>query len=161
MEPARERARTGIPSLKVKSNSVFGYYIEVTRANLRSVPADYTRKQTVANAERFVTPELADFEQKILSADERRIALELDIFTALRDEVAARADGLLALGARVAAADALAALAEVAHRNGYCRPAIDRYCPRSSRRCCRRPGPMSARSLPCRRSSVLCCWRPP
>jgi DNA mismatch repair protein MutS len=122
---ARERARTGIPSLKVKSNSVFGYYIEVTRANLAAVPADYTRKQTVANAERFITSELADFEQRILSADEKRVALELEIFTALRDEVAARADQLLALGGRVAAADALAALAEVAHRNGYCRPEVD------------------------------------
>ena len=78
---ARERARTGIPSLKIKFNNVFGYYIEITRSHLANAPADYTRKQTVANAERFVTPELADFEQKILTADERRIAIELEIFT--------------------------------------------------------------------------------
>src|SRR4029078_2948718 len=110
---SRERERNGIPSLKVKFNNVFGYYIEVTRAHLAAVPADYTRKQTVANAERFVTPELADFEQKILSADERRIALELDIFGALRDGVAAQAERLLALAGRVAAADALASLADV------------------------------------------------
>jgi DNA mismatch repair protein MutS len=122
---ARERERTGIPSLKVKLNSVFGYYIEVTRANLAAVPADYRRKQTVANAERFVTPELAEFEATVLSADERRIALELELFTALRARVAAEAERLLALAARVAAADALAGLAEVAHRNGYCRPDVD------------------------------------
>jgi DNA mismatch repair protein MutS len=122
---ARERERTGIPSLKVKLNSVFGYYIEVTRANLAAVPADYRRKQTVANAERFVTPELAEFEATVLSADERRIALELELFTALRGRVAAQAERLLALATRVAAADALAALAEVAHRNGYCRPEVD------------------------------------
>ncbi len=122
---ARERERTGIPSLKVKLNSVFGYYIEVTRSNLASVPADYRRKQTVANAERFVTPELAEFEATVLSADERRIALELELFTGLRARVAQEAERLLALAARVAAADALAGLAEVAHRNGYCRPDVD------------------------------------
>ena len=121
----RERARTGIPSLKVRFNSVFGYYIEVTRSNLAAVPADYLRKQTVANAERFVTTELAEFEATVLSADERRIAMELEIFTALRSRVAADAERLLALGARVATADTLAALAEVAHRNGYCRPEVD------------------------------------
>jgi DNA mismatch repair protein MutS len=121
----RERERTGIPSLKVKFNSVFGYYIEVTRSNLAAVPADYRRKQTVANAERFVTTELSEFEATVLSADEKRIAKELEIFVALRASVAAQAERLLALGARVAAADTLAALAEVAHRNGYCRPVID------------------------------------
>jgi DNA mismatch repair protein MutS len=122
---ARERERTGIPSLKVKFNSVFGYYIEVTRAHLASVPADYRRKQTVANAERFVTPELGEFEQTVLSADERRIALEMEIFTALRTTVATASARLLALAARVAAVDTLGALAEVAHRSGYCRPQID------------------------------------
>ena len=122
---ARERERTGIPSLKVKFNNVFGYYIEITRSHLAQVPADYTRKQTVANAERFVTPELAEFEQKILTADERRVALELEIFTHVRDEIAAAADRLLALAGRVAAADALASLAEVAHRGAYCRPVVD------------------------------------
>ncbi|HEY2900685.1 MAG TPA: DNA mismatch repair protein MutS [Polyangia bacterium] len=122
---ARERQRTGIGSLKIRHNSVFGYYIEVSRGQLPKVPADYVRKQTVANAERFVTPELGEYEQKILSADERRITLELTIFTRLRDAVAAAAERLLALGARVAAIDALASLAEVAHRGGYCRPSVD------------------------------------
>lgn len=122
---ARERERTGIPSLKVKYNSVFGYFIEITRSHLANVPADYTRKQTVANAERFVTPELAGYEAKILSADEKRISLELSIYTRLRDEVGAQASRLLALAGRVAMADVLAALAEQAHRNDYCRPVVD------------------------------------
>ncbi|MCG5052401.1 MAG: DNA mismatch repair protein MutS [Myxococcales bacterium] len=122
---ARERTRTGIPSLKVKFNNVFGYFIEVTKTHLASVPADYVRKQTVANAERFVTAELGEYEAKILSADERRVAIELGIFQALRDQVAAASDRLLALGAKVAAVDVLAALAEQAHRNGYVRPDVD------------------------------------
>ncbi len=122
---ARERERTGIASLKVRFNSVFGYYIEVTRAHLGSVPADYRRKQTVANAERFVTSELGEFEQQVLTADERRVALELEIFSSLRAKVAAAAEPLLAIAGRVAAADALASLAEVAHRGGYCRPVVD------------------------------------
>jgi DNA mismatch repair protein MutS len=122
---ARERERTGIPSLKVKYNSVFGYFIEITRSHLHNVPPDYTRKQTVANAERFVTPELAGYEAKILGADEKRIALELSIYTRLRDEVGGRAQRLLALAAKVAGADVLAALAEQAHRCDYCRPVVD------------------------------------
>jgi DNA mismatch repair protein MutS len=124
---ARERERTGIPTLKVKFNNVFGYYIEITRSHLAkfTLPADYTRKQTVANAERFVTPELAEFEQKILTADERRVAIELEIFTHVRGEIAAAAERLLALAGRVATADALAGLAEVAHRGAYCRPVVD------------------------------------
>jgi DNA mismatch repair protein MutS len=122
---ARERERTGIPTLKVKYNSVFGYFIEVTRSRSGNVPADYTRKQTVANAERFVTPELADYESKILTADERRIAIELSIFTKLRDEVGGASERLLALAGRVASVDVLGALAEQAHRNDYCRPVVD------------------------------------
>jgi DNA mismatch repair protein MutS len=121
----RERERTGIASLKVKYNSVFGYYIEITRAHLASVPADYVRKQTVANAERFVTPELSDYEATIASADERRIALEQALFAALLREVGDAADRVTALAARVAAIDALASLAEVAHRRGYVRPVVD------------------------------------
>ena len=122
---ARERERTGIASLKVKYNSVFGYYIEITRAHLANVPADYTRKQTVANAERFVTAELADYEAKILGADERRVALELALFSSLRDEVGAAAWRVLAVAGRIAAADVVAALAEQAHRHSYCRPVVD------------------------------------
>jgi DNA mismatch repair protein MutS len=121
----RERERTGIPTLKVKYNAVFGYFIEITRSHLANVPPDYTRKQTVANAERFVTPELADYEAKILTADERRVSIELSIFNRLRDEVGASAERLFALAGRVATADVLAGLAEQAHRNSYCRPLVD------------------------------------
>jgi DNA mismatch repair protein MutS len=122
---ARERERTGIASLKVKYNSVFGYYIEITRTHLANVPADYTRKQTVANAERFVTAELADYETKILSADERRVSLEHTLFSTLRDQVGAATSRVLALAGRVAEADVVAALAEQAHHHGYCRPVVD------------------------------------
>jgi DNA mismatch repair protein MutS len=122
---ARERERTGIPSLKVKYNSVFGYFIEITRSHLANVPADYHRKQTVANAERFMMPELQEYEAKILTADDRRIALELSIFSAVRDAVGGEAGRLLALATRVATVDVLAALAEQAHHHGYCRPTVD------------------------------------
>ncbi len=122
---ARERERTGIETLKVKYSGVFGYTIEVTRSRLGKVPPEYVRKQTVANAERFITPELSDLEHKILTADERRVALELEIFIALRDGIGAAFGRLQALAERVAAADVLAALAELAHRQGYCRPEVD------------------------------------
>jgi DNA mismatch repair protein MutS len=125
---ARERERTGISSLKVKYNNVFGYYIEVTRSNLASVPTDYIRKQTVANAERFVTPELADYESQISSADERRVALENQLFERLRREVGEAYARLQRLAGRVAAVDVLATLAEVAHRQGYVRPQVDDSC---------------------------------
>jgi DNA mismatch repair protein MutS len=121
----RERERTGIGSLKVRYNRVFGYYLEITRSNLDRVPADYVRKQTLANAERFVTAELADYEAKILGADERRVALELEAFDRLRRHVADGARRLLPLGELVARLDTLAALAEVAHVSGYCRPEVD------------------------------------
>jgi DNA mismatch repair protein MutS len=121
----RERERTGISSLKVRYNRVFGYYLEITRANLDRVPKDYVRKQTLANAERFVTPELADYEAKVLHAEERRVAFELDAFERLRRAVADAARRVLALGETVARLDALAALAEVAHANGYVRPEVD------------------------------------
>jgi DNA mismatch repair protein MutS len=125
---ARERQRTGIASLKVKYNNVFGYYIEVTRAQLAQlgqVPTDYIRKQTVANAERFVTPELSEHEAQIASAEERRVALEQAIFDRLRAEVGAAAGRLQVLAARIATIDALASLAEVAHHRGYVRPTVD------------------------------------
>jgi DNA mismatch repair protein MutS len=122
---ARERERTGIGSLKIRYNRVFGYYLEITRSNLDRVPADYVRKQTLANAERFVTPELADYEARILHADERRLQLELEAFELLRAQVAQAARRILPLAEAVARLDALAALAEVAHVSGYCRPEVD------------------------------------
>ncbi len=121
----RERERSGIASLKIRYNRVFGYYLEITRSNLGRVPADYVRKQTLANAERFVTSELAEYEAKILSADERRVALELEAFEQLRRQSAASATRLLQLGEKVARLDALASLAEVAHVSDYARPEVD------------------------------------
>ena len=118
----RERERTGITSLKVRYNKVFGYYIEITRSNLGRVPGDYIRKQTTANAERYVTTELAEYESKVLNAEERRIELEIELFEKLRTELAACTTRLLALAQRVAQLDALAGLSELAHRQGYVRP---------------------------------------
>src|SRR5439155_21671354 len=90
MEEA-ERARTGIGSLKIRYNRVFGYYIEISKSNLGNVPADYHRKQTIAGGERFITPALKEYEEKVLGADERIVERELEIFEALRARVATEA----------------------------------------------------------------------
>jgi DNA mismatch repair protein MutS len=120
----RERERTGISSLKIRYNKVFGYYLEVTRANQERVPADYIRKQTLVNAERYVTPEIKELEEQILSAEERQVALEQRFFRELVEKVAAEAAGLTALAAAVGSVDALAAFAEVAARQRYVRPVM-------------------------------------
>ncbi len=122
---ARERERSGIGSLKVKYNRVFGYYIEVTRSQLARVPADYVRKQTIATGERFVTPELAELEAKILAAQETLIGREAELFRGLVAQVARRTGALLAAAAQVATVDVCAALADLAHRSDYVRPAVD------------------------------------
>lgn len=119
---ARERERTGIPSLKVGYNKVFGYYIEITRANLGRAPDDYERKQTLANAERYVTPELKEWESKALDAEDRILALEARLFADLRRDVALHMHRLQTASDRVAAIDVLAALAQLAERWGYARP---------------------------------------
>jgi len=121
---ARERERTGIPSLKVGYNKVFGYYIEVTRAHLERVPADYERRQTLAGAERYVTPELKEWESRILGAEERITALEAKLFGELRQQVAGELERLRRAAERVALLDVLAALAELAVRRGYVRPEV-------------------------------------
>ncbi len=120
----RERKRTGIKSLKVGFNQVFGYYIEVTRPNLRPVPEDYQRRQTMANAERFITPELKEYESKVLGAEERILALEQKLFGELRERVAAEAARVQRASETAARADVLSCFAEVASRNGYVRPEI-------------------------------------
>jgi DNA mismatch repair protein MutS len=120
----RERERTGISSLKIRYNRVFGYYLEVTRANQERVPADYIRKQTLVNAERYVTPEIKELEEQILSAEERQVALEQRFFRELVERIAAEAAGLTALAAAVGSVDALAAFAEVAARQRYVRPVM-------------------------------------
>jgi DNA mismatch repair protein MutS len=122
---ARERERTGIKSLKVGYNKVFGYYIEVTRANLGNVPPDYIRRQTLAGAERFITPELKEYEANILSAQERLTEREYQVFTELCREVAGRAGALRRTSGALARLDVLAALAEVAARYNYVRPEVD------------------------------------
>ncbi|HEV8579269.1 MAG TPA: DNA mismatch repair protein MutS [Thermoanaerobaculia bacterium] len=121
---ARERERTGISSLKIRYNKVFGYYLEVTRANQERVPADYIRKQTLVNAERYVTPEIKELEEQILSAEERQIELEQRFFRQLTGTIAAEAAGLTALAAAVGTLDSLASFAEVAARHRYVRPLV-------------------------------------
>ncbi len=121
---AAERARTGIRSLRVGFNKVFGYYIEVSKPNLKAVPADYIRKQTLTNAERFITAEMKEREAQILGAEERMTEREARLFAALRDEVAAQAGPIQRTAAALAEWDVLAALAEVAQARGYTRPAL-------------------------------------
>ncbi|NOT08545.1 MAG: DNA mismatch repair protein MutS, partial [Gemmatimonadales bacterium] len=122
----RERDRTGIPSLKIGYNKVFGYYIEVTNAHSAKVPADYERRQTLATAERYVTPELKEYESKVLGAEERVAEREAELFAALRSQVGS-AIGRIQETARVLAKlDAWTALAEVALANRYVRPRVDR-----------------------------------
>lgn len=120
----RERERTGIKSLKVGFNKVFGYYIEVTKPNLNLVPEEYQRRQTLANAERFITPELKEHESQVLGAEERLVELEYELFVQLRDRAAQEVATLQAAARRVARLDALASLAEVARQRGYVRPRI-------------------------------------
>ncbi len=121
---AEEQQRTGIASLKVRHNKVFGYYIEVTRPNLSRVPPDYERRQTLANAERFVTAELKEYERRILGAQERAVELEYGLFLELRDAALAHTDELLRAAAAVATMDVLAAFADRALALGYVRPTM-------------------------------------
>ena len=120
----REIETTGIKSLKVRYTSVFGYFIEVTKSNLASVPAHYVRKQTTVNGERFITPELKEMEGKILGADERARNLEYELFTQLRQEILNHLGDLQQTAAAVATLDVVAAFAEVARLFNYCRPEL-------------------------------------
>ncbi|CAN5470739.1 DNA mismatch repair protein MutS [soil metagenome] len=121
----RERARTGIGSLKVRFNSVFGYYLEVTKANAKSVPADYERKQTLVNAERFTTPELKEYEAKILTAQERSGEIERRIFAELRHELLASAQRMRETARRVAEIDMLTCFAHLAALRGWVKPEVE------------------------------------
>ncbi|MBP1685463.1 MAG: mutS-1 [Deltaproteobacteria bacterium] len=121
-----ERARTGIASLKVRYNQVFGYYIEVTKPNLHLVPDDYRRKQTMVNAERFVTPQLEEYEAKIVGAEERLRALEFDLFSKLVTEIAEQQARLSRTAAAVARLDVFCAFATTAERQQYTRPRLHR-----------------------------------
>jgi DNA mismatch repair protein MutS len=119
-----ERQRTGITSLKVGYNKVFGYYIEVTRPNLDRVPSDYERRQTISNAERFVTPDLKEWESRILNAEERIGALETRLFAELRAALAAAVPRIQASADAVAELDVLSGMAQTAERRGYARPEV-------------------------------------
>ena len=121
----RERERTGIPSLKIKYNKVFGYYIEVTKTHLAKVPEDYVRKQTITSGERYATAELAELETKVAAAQETLLEREQELFAEICARVAGVAREVAAAGRRVAAIDCCSALAQVAHIHGYARPSVD------------------------------------
>ena len=121
----RERQRTGIGSLKVKFNSVFGYYLEISKANLHLAPPDYERKQTLVNAERFTTPELKEYEAKVLDAQEKMVEIERRLFAELRSAIAAEARRIRQTALALAEIDVLAAFASLAANRGYCRPRLD------------------------------------
>ncbi|MBT0664466.1 DNA mismatch repair protein MutS [Geobacter pelophilus] len=122
---AREKGRTGISSLKIRYNKVFGYYIEITKANLAGIPDDYIRKQTLVNAERFITPELKEYEEKVMGAEERIAELEYSLFQEIRVQVAGQTGRIARTAESVATLDVLASLASLAHGLNYCRPEID------------------------------------
>jgi DNA mismatch repair protein MutS len=121
----RERERTGIPTLRVRFNRVFGYGIEVSNAHVAKVPGEYMRRQTLVGAERYVTVELKEYEGRVLGAEERMAKLELELFQEVRAAVAAEAPALLRTARAVGTLDALASLGEIAHERGYVRPQVD------------------------------------
>ncbi|MBZ5706538.1 MAG: DNA mismatch repair protein MutS, partial [Acidobacteriia bacterium] len=121
----RERQRTAISSLKVKFNSIFGYYLEVSKPNLHLVPSDYERKQTLVNAERFTTPELKEYESKILDAQEKIVEIERRLFAELRSAIAGEARRIRQTALALAEVDVLASLAHIAALRNYCRPKFD------------------------------------
>ncbi|WP_303720930.1 DNA mismatch repair protein MutS [Malonomonas rubra] len=120
-----ERERTDISNLKVKYNKVFGYFIEITNRNLDRIPEDYQRKQTLSNAERFITPKLKEYESKVLGAEERLVELEYNLFQEVRLKVAAEGRRIQQTADALASLDALVALADLAHDRNYVRPTID------------------------------------
>jgi len=122
---AKEKERTGIRTLKIGYNKVFGYYIEVSNSFKDQVPDTYIRKQTLVNGERYITQELKDLEHEILTASDRVVALEYELFTALRQEISAQSARIQRTAAAVAEVDALVSFAAVAVRNHYCRPTVD------------------------------------
>lgn len=121
---AREKERTGISSLKIRYNSVFGYYIEISKSNLAKAPPDYIRKQTLANAERFITPDLKSLEEKILGAEEKSVAIELRLYDELLAQISAVSGAILGAAQAVGEIDAISALATVAIRHRYVRPIL-------------------------------------
>src|SRR6185437_2693875 len=125
----RERKRTGITSLKIRFNSVFGYYIEISKANQHLAPPDYDRKQTLVNAERFTSPELKDYERKVLEADQRILEIERRLFREIRESIAAEASRLRQTSAAIAHLDVLANFAALAAERNYSRPSFTEFEP--------------------------------
>jgi DNA mismatch repair protein MutS len=121
----KERDRTGISSLKVRYNKVFGYYIEVTKANLQAVPEDYIRKQTLVNSERFITPELKEYEERVLGAEARINELEYELFLKVREEIGREVIRLQQIGQNLSSLDVILSLGELAHQRNYQRPEVD------------------------------------
>jgi len=121
----KERDRTGIGSLKVRYNKVFGYYIEVTKSNLHLVPSDYIRKQTLVSSERFLTPELKEYEEKVLTAEDRIAELEHKLFLEVRERIAQETGRLQRIAAAIAQLDVLSSLSELAAQRNFCRPLVD------------------------------------
>ena len=121
----KERDRTGISSLKVRYNKVFGYYIEVTKANLQAVPEDYIRKQTLVNSERFITPELKEYEERVLGAEARINELEYELFLKVKGEIGQQVTRLQQIGQNLARLDVILSLGELAHERNYRRPEVD------------------------------------
>src|SRR6185503_18166462 len=121
----REIERSGIATLKVGFNSVFGYYLEITHANRERVPADYVRKQTLKNAERYITPELKDYETTVLNAEERSKEIEVEVFREIRARVAEEIAELQDTARALAALDALGSLAQTAREQNYAKPDVD------------------------------------
>jgi DNA mismatch repair protein MutS len=122
----KERQRTGIPSLKIRYNKVFGYYIDVTKPNLRLVPEDYIRKQTLVNSERFITPELKEYEEKVLNAEQRIGEMEYKLFLDIRDKISQERHRLQKIASHLAVLDVLSSLAEMASQRNFHRPVVDR-----------------------------------
>ncbi len=120
-----EREKTGIKNLKIKYNKVFGYYLEVTNSFKDLVPDYYTRKQTLANAERYITPELKELEDMILGAEDKLCALEYELYSEVRETIAGQVERIQQTAKAVAALDAFSSLALVAERNNYVRPKIN------------------------------------
>ena len=120
-----EKQKTGISNLKVRYNRVFGYYIEVTRSQLDRVPEDYQRKQTLANAERYITPTLKEYEEKVLGAEDRVVEIEYELFQEVRRQVATQGQRIQATADKVAILDILLGLADLSHERNYCRPEMD------------------------------------
>jgi DNA mismatch repair protein MutS len=122
---AKERERTGIAKLKIGFNKVFGYYLEVSRGQLANVPDYFIRKQTLVNAERFITPDLKEFESKVMGAEEKRLDLEYQIFTDIRNQIGAQSRVLLETAANLARLDYFACLAEAGRRHRYVKPHVE------------------------------------